>query len=104
VEYDHVVDAVQELGAEVLAQRVQHVALHRLEGLGVVAPIAGEKLAADVRGHDHDGVLEVDGAALAVRQAAIVEDLEQDVEHVVVRLLDLVEQDDAVRSPPHRLG
>ena len=32
--------------------------------------------------------------------AAVIEDLEQDVEYVVVRLLDLVEEDDRVRLAP----
>ena len=52
---------------------------------------------ADVRRHDHDGVLEVDHAAVVVRQVTFVEHLQQDVEHVRMRLLDLVEQDDRVR-------
>ena len=49
-------------------------------------------------------VLEVDRPALAVGQATVVEDLEQDVEDVRVGLLDLVEQDDLVRPAPDRLG
>ena len=49
-------------------------------------------------------VAEVDRAALAVGQAAVVEHLQQHVEHVRVRLLDLVEQDHLVGPPPHRLG
>ena len=55
-----------------------------------------DAVAADVGGHDDDGVLEVDGAALAVGQAAVVEDLQQDVEDVGVGLFDFVEKDDAV--------
>src|SRR5439155_1883214 len=47
---------------------------------------------------------EVDGPPLAVGQPAIVEDLEEHVEDVLVRLLDLVEEDDAVGLPPHDLG
>ena len=42
-------------------------------------------------------------AYLAVCDDAVVEDLQEDVEHVAVRLLDLVEEDDAVRPPPDRL-
>jgi hypothetical protein len=38
---------------------------------------------------------EIDRAALAVGQAAVVEDLQQHVEDVRVRLLDFVEQDHA---------
>ena len=59
---------------------------------------------ADVAGHDDDGVAEVDGAAVRVGEPAVVEDLQQHVEHVVVRLLDLVEQHHRVRAPAHGLG
>src|SRR5438094_649605 len=104
MEDHHVVDAVQELGAEVLAERLQHLLLHGVVGTGVVAAIAGEQLAPDVRGHDDDRVLEVDRAPVAVGQAAVVEDLEEHVEDVVVRLLDLVEEDDAVRPAADGLG
>ena len=51
---------------------------------------------ADVAGHDDDRVLEIDGAALAVGDAAVVEDLEQDVEDVVVRFFDFVEEHDGI--------
>ena len=47
---------------------------------------------------------EVHRAALAVGQPAVVEHLQQDVEHVRVRLLDLVEQHHRVRAAAHRLG
>ena len=42
--------------------------------------------------------------ALPVGQPAIVEHLQQNVEHVRMRLLDLVEQNDLVRPPPHSFG
>ena len=51
-----------------------------------------------------DGVAEVDRAALAVGQPAVVEDLEQDVEDVAMGLFDLVEEHDRIRPPPDRLG
>ena len=52
-------------------------------------------------------VLEVHRPALAVGQPAVVQDLQQDVEHVRVGLLDLVEQDHASRAcaaPPRSAG
>ncbi len=49
-------------------------------------------------------VPEVDRPPLAVGEPAVVEDLEQHVEDVVVRLLDLVEEDHRVGPAPHRLG
>ena len=90
VEDDHVIDPVQELGTEVLAQRLEHVAAHRLVRFGIrTAAMSGHELAPQVGGHDDDGVLEVDRAALAIGQPTVVEDLEQHVEDVVVGLLDL---------------
>jgi hypothetical protein len=59
---------------------------------------------AQVRGHDDHGVLEVDRAALAVGHAPVVEHLQEHVEHVRVRFLDLVEQDHRVRLPPYGFG
>ena len=51
-----------------------------------------------------DRVPEVDRAPLRVGQPAVVEDLQQDVEHIGMRLLDLVEQHHRVRAAAHRLG
>ncbi len=84
VEHHDLVDAVEELGLEVVAH---HVHDHALVGA-----------AAEVARHDEHGVGEVDGATLAVGEAAVVEQLEQHVEHVGVGLLDLVEQHDRVRA------
>ena len=69
-----------------------------------LAGVLGDELAAEVRRHDDDDVLEVDRAPLAVGQAAVVEQLQQHVEHLGMRLLDLVEQHDRVGPPPDRLG
>ena len=63
---------------------------------------------AGVRGHDDDGVLEVDVAAFAVLHRSLVEDLVEHVLHAGMRLFHLVEQDDrigrrrtaSVRIPP----
>src|SRR5919112_755971 len=67
-------------------------------------PRRDEVLAAHVRGHDDDRVLEVDRPALSIREATVIEDLQERVEDVGVGLLDLVEEDDRVRTTPHLLG
>ena len=61
-------------------------------------------LAAEVRGHDDDRVLEIDRPAFAVREAAVVQDLEEDVEDVGMGLFDLVQEDDGIRAAFDRLG
>ena len=66
--------------------------------LFVTAALAGDlldHLAADVRGHHDDRVGEVDRVAVAVGEPAVVEHLQQDVEHVAVGFFDFVEQDHA---------
>ena len=115
-EDDDRVDAVQELGPELRLELVEDLLLHPVVGLLLVlglvdrdrleaeARVLEERLRADVAGHDDDRVAEVDPAALGVGQVAVLEDLEQDVEHLGVGLLDLVEQDHAVALAAHGLG
>ena len=78
-----------------------------LRGIGDVAlhiDAFEQILAAEVRGEDDDRVLEVYRPALRIGDAAVVENLQQDVEHIRVRLFDLVEQHNAVGFAPHGLG
>ncbi|GIX12081.1 MAG: hypothetical protein KatS3mg118_0040 [Paracoccaceae bacterium] len=63
-----------------------------------------QRLAAEVRGQHDQRVAEIDRAALAVGQPPLVEHLQQHVEHVGMRLLDLVEQHDLIGPAAHRLG
>src|SRR5205814_6901798 len=42
--------------------------------------------------------------ALTIGQAAVVKHLQQHVEHIKMRLFDLVEQHDLIGPAPHRLG
>src|SRR5712691_108801 len=56
---------------------------------------------AQVRGHDDHGVREVDGLALRVAEPPILEDLQEHVEDIGMRLLDLSEKDHRVRPPAH---
>ena len=59
---------------------------------------------AEVAGQDQQRVAEVDRAALAVGEPAVVEHLQQDVEDLGVGLLDLVEEHDGVGPAADRLG
>ena len=99
-----VVDPVEELGAEVPAQLGED----ELAGVGLDLACGrdafDEVLRADVGGHDDDGVAEVDRAALGVGEAPVVEHLQQGVEHVGVRLFDLVEEHDRIGLAPDRFG
>ena len=59
---------------------------------------------AEIGGHQDHTVAEVDLATFTIAHRAAVEHLIEDVQHITVRLFDLVEQDDAVRALAHRLG
>src|SRR5256714_6772233 len=100
VEDDYVVNAVQELRLEVLAQDL-------CDGLANLLLVVAHLLnlpAPKVRGHNQDGVLEVNRAPLRVCEPSVVENLQEHVENVRVRLLYLVEEDDAVGTTPDGLG
>mmetsp|Transcript_388 Transcript_388/g.857 ORF Transcript_388/g.857 Transcript_388/m.857 type:complete len:369 (-) Transcript_388:28-1134(-) len=99
VEHHNVVQAVHHLWREELVDGGHDGRL----GLGAGDRAVQERLGSEIGGHDDGSVLEIDGAALGVCQPAVVQHLQQHVEHARMRLLDLVQEDDAVRPPAHRL-
>ena len=77
IENDDLIDAIEKLRPEMRAQRVHHqspTCFFRF--------FLGDVLRTDVRGHDDDGVLEIDRSPLPVRDPAVIEHLQQHVEHV----------------------
>ena len=107
VEDDDVVQAVEELRPEVLAQFRLHLVLHRLPGADGILPVQEVLLndrRTDVGGHDDNGVLEIDRATLAIRQSPVVQHLQQHVEDIRMRLLDFVEEHHRIRPAPDRFA
>src|SRR5690606_38267519 len=104
---DHdVAHTVEELRAKELAQTIEQDILECLPTLIALEHDRlrlDDALGADVARHDDDGVGEVRQATAAVRQTAIIEHLQQQIEHVLVRFLHLVEQQDGVRATTHGL-
>src|SRR2546427_2118884 len=102
MEDDDLIDAVDELRAEALFPQaltdlaLDLVLIHTIE---LVQPARS-----DVTGHNDDRVPEIDCAALPVRQATVIEQLQQDVEYFWRRFFDFVEEDDAVGPAAHGLG
>ena len=102
LELDDGVQAVAELGAEQLLDvlhRIRRVILRRKPHAGT-----GETLSAGVGGHDNNDVAEIGLASVVVGQRAVVHHLQQQVEHVRVRLLDLIHQQHGVRMFGDGLG
>ena len=62
------------------------------------------KLRSGIRGHDEDDVAEIGLAALVISKAGIVHHLQQDVVDILMSLLNLVEQQHAVRRLADGIG
>ncbi len=90
MEHDDVVDAVDELRPEALLHDLHHRRLHA--GVVLLPCVLLNHLGAEVRSHDDDRVAEIDRAALAVGEPTVVQHLQQHVEDIRVRLLDLIEK------------
>ena len=107
---DDVVQAVEKLGFELAFQRLLDALFHAVVGalLARLREPEGRSLPdlvrADVAGQNDDGVLEGHHPAAAVRQPAVVEDLQQQIEYVRMRLFDLVEQHDRIGLAADALG
>jgi hypothetical protein len=93
-EHDHTIDPVEELLAEGAPDRA--LDRRRAEVPAVIGEAdggAGRNLAPQVRGHDDDRVAEIGRPPAAIRQAPVIEDLQEQVPDGGVRLLELVEQE-----------
>ena len=98
-EQDDLVHAVEEFGPEMPLHFLHHALTHQA---GFASAEFLNDRTADVGGHNHDRIAEVHRPALPVCQASVVEQLQQNVEHVRVRFLDFVEQKDAVGAAANR--
>src|SRR6202171_497743 len=96
------IEAVAELRREHALDRLELVA--RLLVLREPDRVPGQHVRARVGGHDDDDVAEVRLAPVVVGQRAVIHHLQQDIEDVRMRLLDLVEQKHAVRVLGDLLG
>jgi len=98
VEDDNFVQAVEKLRIERPLYFVHHHFFHALETgfIGARLETDGGALLqmtrAQVGSHDDDGVAKIHGVAQAVRQLAVFENLQENVEDVRVRLLDFVQR------------
>ena len=113
-EDDDLVETVEEFGAEVLLELLVYkrtdpvvvgfIRIPPAEFKAKATAALFDHLRTDVRGHDDQGVLEVDRAALGIGQATVFEQLQQQVEHIGMGFLDLIEEHHGVGATPHRFG
>ena len=109
-DYD-LVDTVEEFRPERCLERIGNGLLHSLIILGGFVCAESERIvcsrdsgSADVGGHDDDGILEVDLSALGIGKMPVLKYLKKDIEHVGMRLLDLIEKHYRIRMTAYLLG
>src|SRR5579862_8025363 len=102
MKHDDIVDAIDELGPETLLDDLHDGSTHA--DIVLLARVLLDHLRSEIGSHDDDGVAEVDGAPLTIRQAAIVEHLQQDVEDIRVRLLHLIQENHRIGPAAYGLG
>ena len=101
MEHHRLVDSVEKFRPEIVLQLV------RYRVTNVFIRLAHHRLndgRADVAGHDDHRVFEVHCAALAIGQASVVKHLQQNIENIRMRLLNLIEQQHAVGFAADSLG
>ena len=105
LEGDHFIHAAKELRAQELGQRLAGLFLAELFlALVEAKPAGGLVVAAGVGGHADDRVGKIHRAALRIVDLALVQNLQQNVHDIRVRLFDLIEQHHAVGAAAHLLG
>src|SRR5690606_28607522 len=92
-EHDDLVDAVQELRTQALLEQPEDLLSDVLQRRRIDVTVGDlevllDELGAHVARHDNDGVAEVGYPPLVVGQAAVVKDLQEDVEDLRMGLLD----------------
>ena len=108
LEHDDLIDTVQELRTEQALDLAHDAGLDLIivetrcsAGREPERCRGGDLTCAHIRGHDDDRIAEVDHAPLRIGQATFLQDLEQDVEDIRMRFLDLVEEHDRIRALTH---
>src|SRR3990167_3481723 len=106
---NYFVDAVEELGAEVVFERLLNLFFSYDVILRIALPTRGkaelfhlvDMCGAHIARHDDDGVAEVDLAAFGIGERTRVEHLQEDVKHLRMRFFYLVEQQHGIRAVAH---
>ena len=88
-----------------MCTQILHDQVSRLFGdAAVVLNAVQQILGSDIGGHDQDRIFKVYGTALGVGDTAVIEYLQQNVEDVRMRFLDLIEQNNRIWFSAHCLG
>ncbi len=81
MEDDYLIKPVEELGLELPVHKLHHLLPHLILPLGKLE----YPLASDIGGHYYYGILEIHRAPVPVREPAVIQYLEQQVENIWMR-------------------
>ena len=105
----NIVHAVEKFGAESPFQIREDPLFHPFMGAFFVGSAEAERGAVresspHVGGHDHQSVAKINGASFPVGKPPIFENLQQHIEDIGMRFLDLIEKHHRVGLTAHLLG
>lgn len=90
--YD-IIDTIEEFRTEGL---LYHLCDLMFDLLSNLATILEQYFSTDITCHDNDGIGEINRTALTIRQPAVVQYLQENVEHTLMSLFDFIEKNDTV--------
>src|SRR5438128_2292063 len=90
MEQDNLVNTIQEFRPEMAPHNLHDFVANRV---GIVALfLHHQEFGTEIRSHDNEDIPKIDGAALSIRQAAIIQHLQQYIEYIRMGFLYLIEQ------------
>src|SRR3972149_5704634 len=115
MEHNRGVNAVAELGPRSFLPLVKHLFLHFFVlhpllsfALDMSSETEGHmtlnKLGTDITGHDYDAITKINPSPFGIGQMTIIENLEQDIKYIRMRLFNLIEKNSTIGLPPYCLS
>ena len=89
---DNLVQPVQEFRTEGPPQQIMNLGLRLFRNDTFRVNAAQQVFRSEIGGQDDDGILEVHRSALGIGDAAVIQHLQQHIEHIRVGFLHLIEQ------------
>src|ERR1700756_3390137 len=85
-------------------QFAHHPAAHVFGDFALFARILDQIWTADIGRHDDDSIFEIHRPTMTIGEPAIIEDLQQHVKDVIMRLFDFVEEHNTIGLTPDRFA
>ena len=96
---DNIIDSIDKLRTKVTADYLEHRRFHI-----IIVGSAGfllNNMTAEVGCHNYYCMSKVDGSALPVRQASIIQYLQQNIKYIRMRFFHLVQQNHRIGTSAH---